>query len=76
MVKILHYLKDPKLWELWYIPSNGSCRILSINRSSEQELRKKACRFGRCFFDGSLRHVAQSQTPKQAFATFAVDLVM
>ena len=19
MVKILHYLKDPKLWELWYI---------------------------------------------------------
>ena len=20
MVKILHYLKDPKLWELWYIP--------------------------------------------------------
>ena len=22
---------DPKLWELWYIPYNGSCRILSIN---------------------------------------------
>ena len=20
MDKILHYLKDPKLWELWYIP--------------------------------------------------------
>ena len=19
MIKILHYLKDPKLWELWYI---------------------------------------------------------
>ena len=32
MVKILHDLKDPKLWELWYIPYNGSCRILSINR--------------------------------------------
>ena len=23
MDKILHYLKDPKLWELWYIPYNG-----------------------------------------------------
>ena len=23
MVKILHDLKDPKLWELWYIPYNG-----------------------------------------------------
>ena len=34
MDKILHYLKDPKLWELWYIPSYGSCRILSINRST------------------------------------------
>ena len=34
MDKILHYLKDPKLWELWYIPYYGSCRILSINRST------------------------------------------
>ena len=34
MDKILHYLKDPKLWELWYIPYYGSCRILSINRKS------------------------------------------
>ena len=34
MDKILHYLKYPKLWELWYIPYYGSCRILSINRSS------------------------------------------
>ena len=34
MDKILHDPKDPKLWELWYIPYNGSCRILSINRSS------------------------------------------
>ena len=32
MDKILHYLKDPKLWELWYIPFYGSCRILSISR--------------------------------------------
>ena len=23
MVYILHYLKDPKLWELWYIPYSG-----------------------------------------------------
>ena len=23
MDKILHYLKDPKLWESWYIPYNG-----------------------------------------------------
>ena len=32
MDKILHDPKDPKLWELWYIPYNGSCRILSISR--------------------------------------------
>ena len=32
MDKILHDPKGPKLWELWYIPYNGSCRILSINR--------------------------------------------
>ena len=31
MDKILHDPKDPKLWELWYIPYNGSCRILSID---------------------------------------------
>ena len=23
MIKILHDLKDPKLWELWYIPYYG-----------------------------------------------------
>ena len=33
MDKILHDPKDPNLWELWYIPYNGSCRILSISRS-------------------------------------------
>ena len=32
MDKILHDPKDPKLWELWYIPYYGSCMILSINR--------------------------------------------
>ena len=35
MDKILHDPKDPKLWELWYIPYYGSCRILSINRTSK-----------------------------------------
>ena len=34
MDKILHDPKDPKLWELWYIPYYGSCRILSISRSN------------------------------------------
>ena len=23
MIQILHDLKDPKLWEAWYIPSDG-----------------------------------------------------
>ena len=23
MIQILRYLQDPKLWELWYIPSYG-----------------------------------------------------
>ena len=32
MIEILHYPKDPKLWELWDIPYYGSCRILIINR--------------------------------------------
>ena len=34
------YLKDPKLWELWYIPCCGSCRIYIINcmsRNSKEE---------------------------------------
>ena len=35
MDKILHDPKDPKLWELWYIPYYGSCRILSISRIPE-----------------------------------------
>ena len=34
MIEILHYLKDPKLWELWYIPYYGSCRIHIINRAA------------------------------------------
>ena len=23
MIEVLQYLKDPKLWELWYIPYHG-----------------------------------------------------
>ena len=32
MTEILHYSKGPKLWELWYIPYYGQCRIHIINR--------------------------------------------
>ena len=32
MIEILHYLNDPKLWELWYTPYYGLCRIYIINR--------------------------------------------
>ena len=35
MIYILHYLKDPKLWELWFIPYYGKCRICIINRIGE-----------------------------------------
>ena len=32
MKLILHYLKDPKLWDfLWYIPYYGQCWIYIIN---------------------------------------------
>ena len=27
MLQTLHYLEDPKLWELWYTPYLGKCRI-------------------------------------------------
>ena len=26
MIQILHDLKDPELWELWYSPYYGQCR--------------------------------------------------
>ena len=39
MDKILHDPKDPKLWELWYIPYYGSCRIMSINRMRRVRFR-------------------------------------
>ena len=38
MVKILHDLKDPRLWYLRYIPYFGSCRILAINRMKKVNL--------------------------------------
>ena len=36
MIYILHYLKGPKLWELWYNPNYGYCRIYLINRSCNE----------------------------------------
>ena len=36
MVEILHYLKDPKLWEVWYTPYDEQCRIYIINRATEE----------------------------------------
>ena len=51
MDKILHYLLDPKLWELWHIPSCGSCRILSINSILNHEKPTQAYR---AFVAGSL----------------------
>ena len=39
MDKILHDPKDPKLWELWYIPYNGQSRILSISSISSGSVR-------------------------------------
>ena len=32
MIEILHYVKDPILWPLWYIPYSGYCRIYNISR--------------------------------------------
>ena len=45
MDKILHDPKDPKLWELWYIPYYGSCRILSISRRMPSNLGIKRVPF-------------------------------
>ena len=33
MIQILHYLKDPKLWELWHIPYLWVMQDYIINRS-------------------------------------------
>ena len=44
MDKILHDPKDPKLWELWYIPYYGSCKILSINRCALEQRRESCLR--------------------------------
>ena len=34
LIYILHYLKGPTLWELWYTPHHGKCRMYIINRTS------------------------------------------
>ena len=33
MIEILHDFKDPKLWDLWYIPYYRQYRVYIINRS-------------------------------------------
>ena len=38
MIQILHYLNDPKLWELWYIPYYGKYRIYIITRTNRRLL--------------------------------------
>ena len=38
MIKTLHYLNDPRLWELWYILYYGYCRMYIINRMYHVEL--------------------------------------
>ena len=35
LLMILPYLKDPKLWESWYIPYYGSGRIYIINSRAQ-----------------------------------------
>ena len=30
VIEILHYLNDPKIWEIWYIPYHGSYRNFII----------------------------------------------
>ena len=31
MMQVLQYLTDPRLWELWYTPYYGYCRMYIIN---------------------------------------------
>ena len=38
MMQTLQCLNYPRLWELWYIPYNGSCRIYIINRMGPLQL--------------------------------------
>ena len=35
MIEVLHYLKDPKLWELWYIPNMGKAGFKSSTVASQ-----------------------------------------
>ena len=41
----LHYLEDPELWELWYVPCSGKCKIYinsRITKSLNPSLNLKA----------------------------------
>ena len=40
MVEILHHLKGPKLWELWYIPDDN----LNLNQKRKPRTLKSQCR--------------------------------
>ena len=46
MIEILHYLKDSKLWELWYIPYHGSCRSYIIKRTKVSVYQSGVRRLG------------------------------
>ena len=67
MIAILHYLKDPKLWELWYIPYYGYCSIYTINRSFIPSVMVRSLterRKGLEFMEaGTGKAQTQSQTP-------------
>ena len=38
MIYILLYLKAPELWELWYVPYYGLCRVYIIDHNVTQVL--------------------------------------
>ena len=63
MDKILHDPKDPKLWELWYIPYYGSCRILSINRSNDEKTTKKTHNLDRILLIAMIRTIFEEWRP-------------
>ena len=66
MDKILHDLKDPRLWELWYIPYFGSCRILAINRTVLCHLHRRIV---------TLYNLYNMQQPTCLFIEHAVSLL-
>ena len=45
MIEILHYLKDPKLWELWYVPYYGFNAGFTLSTVCQPSLsREPECR--------------------------------